>query len=432
MSDVAAKDADPEAYAAAIVAYDRAVRLRQERKMAEALAAFADIAEGRVAPVDEPRLNSAFYQALKCASRLGQWTDVERLAVRAIERFPGDALGSRYLGEALMNLDRAPEAEAALARAVELDPEEEAARALLHLLRAGPSPAQPARKPRAWPTRKSSFADVANLVRRHLLRGLAQDRFISESTTFTTLGSCFAHNLALRLRAAGHLVNHEEIGEEVNSTFANRYLLDWIERGAVDAPTSAMDQVYGPAMRERIAAAIRASDVFVLTIGVAPCFFHHETGEFMFSTMHSNTATDRMAGISRMRTTTVGENVKNIRRIMASVQRIAGRPVKMVLTVSPVPLAGTTEFASAVIADCLSKSTLRLACQEVVSDQGLKDVFYWPSFEIVRWLGTHFGSAHPDVYGADDGNSRHVSAWLVDIIVDLFLEHFGPEAPAEA
>ena len=107
------------------------------------------------------------------------------------------------------------------------------------------------------------------------------------------------------------------------------------------------------------------------------------------------------------------------------VRRIAGRQVKMVLTVSPVPLAGTTEFASAVIADCLSKSTLRLACHEVVTSEAAQGVVYWPSFEIVRWLGTHFGPSQPPVFGVEDGNMRHVSSWLIDVIIDMFLEHWS-------
>ena len=420
---------------AAEEAYERAVRLRQERKLAEALDAFADIAEGRVGPIDEARLQSAFYQALKCAARLHRWTDLARLAEQAARRFPTEALGLRYLGEALMNLDQAGAAAAAFEAAIRLDPEDEAARALLHILQLEPAP-QDARgrrpKVRVWPTRKTAFADPAGLIRRSLLRGLPQDPFVTGDAVFMTLGSCFAYNLGVRLRAAGHRVNFEEIGEEVNSTFANRYLLDWIEHGvAAEGPTAIMEGVYGPKMRGRLRQAIAASDIFVLTIGVAPCFFHHQTGAFMFSTMASNTASDRIAEVSLMRTTTVQENAENIRAIIAAVRRIAGRHTKVVLTVSPVPLSGTTEFASAVIADCISKSTLRLACQEVLAGRP-HGVFYWPSFEIVRWLGPHFGSAHPDVYGASDGNTRHVSPWLVDIIVDLFLEHFtaGPEAAA--
>jgi hypothetical protein len=411
-------------------AFEHAVRLRQERRMDEAFAAFAEIAEGRVGPIGEDRLQQAFYQALKCAARLRRWDELAALAERAAGRFPEDGLGSRYLGEALMNLGQSDGAAAAFETAIALDPEDEASRALLHLLRQGPAPLGRARKVRPWPTRKAAFADASGVIRRSLLRALPSDPFVTPETTFTTLGSCFACNLGTRLRAAGHKVNFEEIGEEVNSTYANRYLLDWVENGAGEGPTSTMEEVYGPAMRERLARAIAATDVFVLTIGVAPCFFHHESGAFMFSTMAANTASDRIAEISVMRTTTVDENADNIRAIIAAVQRMAGRKAKVVLTVSPVPLAGTTEFSSAVIADCISKSTLRLACQQVLEGRP-EGVFYWPSFEIVRWLGPHFGSAQPDVYGASDGNTRHVSTWLVDVIVDLFLEHFAPE-PDEA
>lgn len=417
--------------AEAAKAFDRAILLRQERKLEEALAAFTALAEGRSGLLDEHRLESVFYQALKCAARLRRWVELERLAAMAAGRFPDQTLGPRYLGEALMNLGRSDEAALAFEAAIALDPEDEASRALLHLLRIPPAPAGGARKVRPWPTRKAAFADLPGVIRRSLLRGLPGDDFVTDRSVFMTMGSCFAANLGKRLRAAGHRVHFEEIGEEVNSTFANRHLLDWVERGAHGGPTEVMEQVYGPSIRQRLRQAMAATDVFVLTVGVAPCFFHRQTGEFMFSTMASNTASDRIAEVSAMRTTTVEENAENIRWLIEAVRRIAGRPVKVVLTVSPVPLSGTTEFGSAVIADCISKSTLRLACQEVLNGRP-EGVFYWPSFEIVRWLGPHIGSAHPDVYGASDGNTRHVSEWLVDIIVDQFLEHFSAAEAAEA
>jgi hypothetical protein len=163
--------------------------------------------------------------------------------------------------------------------------------------------------------------------------------------------------------------------------------------------------------------------VLILTLGVAPCFFDRETGAFGFVTGQLSPAVQRhLMSRYEMRMTSVAENVENIHAILASASRLAERPPKVVLTVSPVPLQATNEFHSAVIADCLSKSTLRLASHQAISETPEGQVVYWPSFEIVRWLGVHFGPAHPLVYGADDTNSRHVSQWLVDLIVDLFLE----------
>ena len=53
---------------------------------------------------------------------------------------------------------------------------------------------------------------------------------------------------------------------------------------------------------------------------------------------------------------------------------------------------------------------------------------YWPSFEIVRWLGVHYTRPEAPVFGAEDGNTRHVSTWLVDMIVELFIQHHSAAA----
>jgi predicted TIM-barrel fold metal-dependent hydrolase len=91
-----------------------------------------------------------------------------------------------------------------------------------------------------------------------------------------------------------------------------------------------------------------------------------------------------------------------------------------------VPLMGTAELSNAVLADCVSKTTLRVALHEVMQEFHPEEVYYWPSFEIVRWLGGH--TTLP-AFGTDDGMSRHVSNWLVEVIVNRFSRHlFG--APA--
>ena len=55
--------------------------------------------------------------------------------------------------------------------------------------------------------------------------------------------------------------------------------------------------------------------------------------------------------------------------------------VKVILTVSPVPLVATAEEAHVLVATTLSKSVLRVAA-EVVSARG-RDVAYFPSYEII-------------------------------------------------
>ncbi len=143
------------------------------------------------------------------------------------------------------------------------------------------------------------------------------------------------------------------------------------------------------------------------------------TGETVSTTLTSGPARRRTASMMQPMFSTFSATL---------VVRMAGPEVKVVLTVSPVPLAGTTEHDSAITADCLSKSTLRVACEEAVAARRGEGVLYWPSFEIVRWLGAHFGPETPGPYGADDGNTRHVSEWLIDLIVALFVEFHAETA----
>lgn len=122
-----------------------------------------------------------------------------------------------------------------------------------------------------------------------------------------------------------------------------------------------------------------------------------------------------------MRTTTCSENIHNIRQIIDLMSEISPRS-KKIITVSPVPLAATTEMPSVVVADCVSKSTLRAAVHEVVSTDD--KVTYFPAFEVVRWLS---GYTKTEVFGADDKNSRHVSNWVVEFIVGSFIARFFEE-----
>lgn len=398
----------------------------RQGRWAEGLEWFLAIADGRYGVLDERLLETVQEHAMRAAAELGRWEQLGAIASAAIEQLPRQAEAWRRLGEAHYYRGRRQEAEAAFRQALEIDPDFAQARAALAILKAEPSEPDsgPATVVRPWPVRARRFADPRSLIAKFLLRGLPDDRFIRPDSAFFTLGSCFANNLAIRLSDRGYQVRYEDIGEEVNSTFANRSLLDWIEHGPMDGPTTVMDELYGPAVRQRFLEGLQDCDVFVMTLGVAACFFRKDSGAFAFAPLSTRLGHESLLFRHVMKTTSVAQNVENISAIIAAVRRLAKRPPKIVLTVSPVPLSGTTEHASAITADALSKSTLRLACEEAVNAHAGEGVLYWPSFEMVRWLGAHYDADHP-AYGAEDGNSRHVSAWLVDLIIELFLEQHG-------
>ena len=412
------------------VQYERAYKLAKDKKPEEAIPLFTELVGWEQGPLAKKVRREAHQNVLWCLTQVRNWAELDNLSRLAIHRYPEASWAYRYLGEAQYRLGKMKKATATLEKAIELDPEATDARVTLEALRHRET-IQARTRVRAWPARQRAFDKPRELIEQYVLRGLPGEPFIREDSVFMTLGSCFAENLARRLREAGHTVNSEEIGEEINSTYANRYLLDWIENGPKTPVAQRMEEFYGPAMRERLKDYVQASDVFVLTLGLAPCFFEAESGRFVFYPPRTESGRKLLHANHVMRTTTVSENMRNLGLVLDSLRRMAKRPPTIVLTVSPVPLSGTSEFPSAVLADCVSKSTLRVACHEVMTLQDASDVLYWPSFEIVRWLGTHFGPDQPHVYGAEDSNTRHVSEWVVQLIIDLFLERFSADGPGE-
>jgi hypothetical protein len=104
---------------------------------------------------------------------------------------------------------------------------------------------------------------------------------------------------------------------------------------------------------------------------------------------------------------------------MLTLLRGFGAPKRIILTVSPVPLRASFEYRSAIVADCVSKSTLRVVVDTLIRG-GDEDLVYWPSFEMVRWVSGH----REAVFGVDDGNTAHISFKLVREIVAAFVNRF--------
>ena len=261
-------------------------------------------------------------------------------------------------------------------------------------------------------------SDLTNHIAVDLNR---EPKFISKTTRFFTMGSCFARNLAKSLRNSGYMAQHMEISEYINTTFANRVFVDWLRGVEID-----------PAIRDRIAELlpagwskenmlqiIKVADVFILTLGVAPAFFDRATGDFVLprpSALNSRVLAEKY----RYRTTSVQENVDNVLYLIDFVRSVSPG-IKIIVTVSPVPLLASFEYESAVQADCLSKSTMRLVAHEVVNNSNVSDIIYWPSFEVFRWAGSNASN----FYAADDGAAWHVTEEKVAGTIKAFVDMFS-------
>lgn len=264
-----------------------------------------------------------------------------------------------------------------------------------------------------FPNSMEEFADFRTALSRHLFGKLDLPRVLrTESKIFAT-GSCFAVNIAALLKQKGYAAGANDFGEEINSTLANREYFDWLL--PEHPPESEIGLVISEPQRRLARQALLASDVVVFTVGVAPVFLDRATGALRLPTAEG-ASVHRLLRECEFRTLSVQENVDNLKHILEQIRRHLPA-VSVFLTLSPVPLNTTFEYPSAIMADCVSKSVLRAAIDQIMRER-LPDVHYWPAFEAVRWIGGY----HGDAYGKDDGSPFHVSIDIVEAITSAFVD----------
>jgi tetratricopeptide (TPR) repeat protein len=355
---------------------------------------------------------------------------------KAIELFRKLAHASNLAGdyfqlsEILTQGDFFEEAVSSLEKAIARDPatyDTEANRDTLKIARSRSNPttskaASNKKKIGRYPETKEFLGDLQKLVRDHIAVDLNREpKFIDKNTKFFTMGSCFARNLAGSLLKSGYAAHHMEISEYINTTFANRVFVDWLSDAEIDVAIRDRIVELLPKgwSKENTLQIIRNSNVFILTLGVAPAFFDRATGDFVLprpSALNSRVLAEKYL----YRTTSVQENVDNVLHLINFIRSISPE-IKVVVTVSPVPLLASFEYESAVQADCLSKSTMRLVAHEVVNNSKLQNILYWPSFEVFRWAGSNASN----YYAADDGAAWHVSEEKVAGTIKAFVEMFS-------
>lgn len=355
--------------------------------------------------------------------------------IKAIELFrklaPSSNMAGDYflLSEALTKSNFLDESILALEKAIALDPavyDTEANRESLKFARSSISQPAAKRDTRSkigrYPQTNDFLGDLQKLIKDHIAVNLnAENKFIERNTRFFTMGSCFARNLSRCLNDSGYISHHMEIAEHINTTFANKVFVDWLASADIDAAISQriLELLPPDWSKEKTLQIIRDSDAFILTLGVAPAFFDRTTGDFVLprpSALNSRALAEKYL----YRTTSVQENVDNVLYLIGFVRKIAPA-IKIIVTVSPVPLQASFEHESAVQADCLSKSTMRLVAHEVVYNSHISDILYWPSFEIFRWAGSNSSN----YFAADDGAAWHVSEEKVAGTIQAFVAMFS-------
>lgn len=258
------------------------------------------------------------------------------------------------------------------------------------------------------------FVDLQSTIERFVLPGLTPDQPLLDRSSFIrTQGSCFAKNLHSAILKWGFQSRHSSFSEAVNSPLANRIFYDRLA-GHGEVPFHPTHKrLFPDGLMAETREVIKEDKLLVFTVGLAGCW--HDLAN-QIPIIDADPGDLSNASFKWM---SASENAEQLSAILDILHEL-NPELHVVLTLSPVPLNRAFGEPSALVADCLSKSTLRVAIAEVMGS-ARSNVSYWPSFEIVRWLGSHL----PPVFGVDDGLSRHVSQDLVDLIVRLFMKYYA-------
>jgi len=179
----------------------------------------------------------------------------------------------------------------------------------------------------------------------------------------------------------------------------------------VTPPTSLEEQRQRRGIWSDICSNISKVDVVVLTLGLVEVWYDKETALYCNATPDARLAAkypDRF----EMHILNYNDNLENLEGVY-KILKSKNPDVKIIITVSPVPLIKTFSGEDIVKANTYSKSTLRAAAGDFTRDK--PDVDYFPSYEIAM-------NSNSDLAWAED--KRHILGAFSRNIMNQFLGYY--------
>ena len=255
---------------------------------------------------------------------------------------------------------------------------------------------------------------------------LPQQPIIGPDTRVLAVGSCFARNFTLwlaehgfnrsfpdspynaLLRFGAHFESPAAIAQQFRWAFdeLDPSSLLWIDqnRHLIKATDEGKRQV-----RQTL----EQTDVLVITLGLSEVWYDKLSGEPLWRTLTAKTF-DPERHVFRV------ESMAQTLHWLQSIERLRAKHLpnlKIVYTLSPIPLKTTFRPVSAISANSVSKAVIRAALDEFMREHADKlnqQLFYFPSYEIVT-------SYFIDPFIEDN---RHLAAIVPGTIIAFFAEHF--------
>ena len=172
----------------------------------------------------------------------------------------------------------------------------------------------------------------------------------------------------------------------------------------------------------RVRLMFETADVFIFTLGLTECWYHAQQGH-TYPSCPGTVRGEYLPALHRFRNLSHAEVVADLQALLALLAEV--NPwLKLILTVSPVPLVATHTQKNVLVASSYSKAVLRAAAGEVEALHAGR-VSYFPSYEIISHAAS-FGQ-----YLASD--LREVSERGVAHVMSSFLaSYWGIGAGADA
>jgi hypothetical protein len=277
-----------------------------------------------------------------------------------------------------------------------------------------------------FPKHKEQFDNLDQLAKDFVFKGFGPDTPVfSNKDKVVTMGSCFADRLRRWLNDSNKGAEYIQVPEGLNNSFAVRQYLEWAITGnrSTDAYWYDNDPELGayrwePAQQQKqLLKHLKSTKGFVVTFGLSEVWRDLETNNVFWRGVPANEYDSRK---HVCQTSTVAENVDNMNKIVDLIKSNLGKDKVVIFTLSPVPLNATFTQRPTIVSDCVSKSILRVALDEFFQKTKHSNVYYWPSFEMVRWVGSHTNI--PTLF--EDNTPRHVNNEVVKIIISNFISKF--------
>lgn len=250
--------------------------------------------------------------------------------------------------------------------------------------------------------------------------------FIDCDTRVLAVGSCFARNFTLWLAEHGF---NRKFPESPYNALLN-FNADFESPAAVAQQFRwAFDEVDASTLlwidknrhlieateegKRQVRSTLENADVLILTLGLSEVWYDISSGEPLWRALTDKTF-DQNRHVFRVET--VAQTLEWLQCIERL--RIKHLPqLKVLYTISPIPLKTTFRPISAVTANAVSKSVLRAGLDEFLrshKDLVNKDLFYFPSYEMVM-------SYFLDPFIADN---RHLATTVTNSVISYFASHF--------